>query len=71
MPSGRSTSPTSAVPWIRQRDIGRDEDVHVADVHAHPDVRLARGQLDPAEVEVERADPEVVLVAQLLEVVTT
>ena len=49
-----------------ERDVGRDEHVHVADVDAHVDVRLARGQLDAAEVEVERADPEVVLVAQLL-----
>ena len=55
---GRSMDPES--------DVGRDEDVHVADVDAHVDVRLARGQLDAAEVEVERADPEVVLVAQLL-----
>ena len=66
MSFGRSTSPTSAVRVDPQRDVGRDEDVHVADVDAHVDVRLARGQLDAAEVEVERADPEVVLVAQLL-----
>ena len=66
MSFGRSTWPTSAVAVDAEGDVGRDEHVHVADVDAHVDVRLARGQLDAAEVEVERADPEVVLVAQLL-----
>ena len=47
-----------------QRDIGRDDHLQVADVDARLDVRLARGELQLAEVELERADPEPVVVAR-------
>ena len=65
-PPGRSTSPTSRVPCTRSADVRGDDHAQVADVDARVDVRLAGRQLERAEIEVERADAELVLALQVL-----
>ena len=46
--------------------VGGEVNVQVTDVDAHIDAGLTGGQLEAAQIEVERADPELVVVLQLL-----